>query len=87
MKVTVHLHSTLQIETPAGPKRRVVVDLEPGATIQSLIGHLKIQTDPARLLLGLNGEVAGLTELLQDGDHVHLMLPASGGGSETELGI
>lgn len=79
MKVTVHLHSSLQIETPDGPQRRLEVELEKGATVMDLINHLKLTVDPGRLLLGINGEVARLGDQIADGDFVHLMLPVSGG--------
>ena len=79
MKVTVHLHSSLQVQTPDGPRRKVDIDLDENAAMEDLISSLKLKIGPERLLLGINGEIAKLTDMLHDGDHVHLMLPISGG--------
>ena len=79
MKVIAHLHSSLQVQTPDGPKRKLEVELDDGAVLEDLITALEIKIDPERLLLGINGEIAKLEDPLRAGDHVHLMLPISGG--------
>jgi len=53
--------------------------MEEGALLLDIITTLSLEIDPGHLLLGINGEIARLEDLLQDGDHVHLMLPISGG--------
>lgn len=89
MKVSVHLHSTLMVETPEGPRRRLEVDLQGGSTIMDLIRFLDLEIAPDSLLLGINGEVARLDDQIHAGDHVHLMLPISGGmiGNNSKGGI
>jgi sulfur carrier protein ThiS len=79
MKIVVHLHSILQLKTPQGLQRRLEVELPEGSTIQDLIEHLAVEVDPEHLSLVLNGRVAKLEQVLEDGDKVHLMVPISGG--------
>lgn len=79
MKVTAHLHTILQRHTPEGLKGRLEVDIKTGSTVEHLIKHLEIDLDPDYLLLAVNGRVADLDQVLEEADHVNLMLPISGG--------
>ena len=80
ISITVYLHSTLVKYSSDGKKRKEKIVLEAGSTIEGLIRHLGIEEEPAeKILLGLNGRVADLTEELNQGDKVHLMMPISGG--------
>lgn len=79
MKVTVLLHSILQIETPEGMINRLEVDLPPGSTIESLLFKLQIKLSPEHLLLARNGRVVDVDQPLQEGDLVNLMPAMSGG--------
>lgn len=79
MTITVHLHSKLMVETAEGLARRLDVVLVEGSTVTELIAQLKISIEPEMLLIGINGNVAKLEDKLHEGDHVHLMLPVSGG--------
>jgi molybdopterin converting factor small subunit len=55
------------------------LNMDEGAVLEDIIKRLALEVDPGRLLLGINGEIARLGDPLHDGDHVHLMLPISGG--------
>lgn len=79
MRVTVHLHSILQLQTPEGMVNRLEVDLAPGSTMESLLHQLQIQLSPDHMLLARNGRVVDLGQTLQDGDQVNLMPAMSGG--------
>lgn len=79
MKVTAHLHTILQRHTPEGLKGRLDVNIQPGSTVEDLIKHLEIDLEPDYLLLAVNGRVAPLDQVLEQADHVNLMLPISGG--------
>ncbi len=79
MKVTVHLHTILQRPTPEGMLSRLDVDLPPGSTLGALLQHMEVELAPDHLLLAVNGRVAGLDRILQDGDQVNLMPAISGG--------
>lgn len=79
MKVTVHLHTILQRQTPDGLQERLDVTLPPGSTVADLIQHLSIGLAPAALLVAVNGRVATLDHPLHDGDQVNLMPAISGG--------
>lgn len=79
MRITVHLHSKLMVETPEGKKRRLEVELEKNSSVTDLISFLELSIEPRLLLVGINDEPAGLDSKLQDGDRVHLILPVSGG--------
>ena len=79
MRITVHLHSKLMVDTPSGKKRRVEVEIEQGKRVEDLISLLELTIEPRLLLVGINDQPAGLDTELQDGDRVHLILPVSGG--------
>jgi sulfur carrier protein ThiS len=79
MRIVVHLHSILQRKTPEGLQRKLEVEMPEGSTILNLIEHLEVEIDPGYLLLALNGRVARLEQVMDDGDKVHLMMPISGG--------
>lgn len=79
MRITVHLHSILQLQTPEGMVNRLEVDLAPGSTMESLLLQLQIQLSPDHMLLARNGRVVDLGQTLQDGDQVNLMPAMSGG--------
>ena len=79
MKIIVHLHSILQRKTPQGLQRKLEVELPEGSTIRDLIERLEMEVAPEHLSVALNGRVARVEQVLEDGDKVHLMIPISGG--------
>ncbi len=78
MVVTVRLHSILRRETPQGVVDRLELELEPEATVASVLARLGLQAQ-ARLLLVVNGELAHADQPLADGDEVRLIPAVSGG--------
>ena len=83
MVVRVHLHTTLQRQTPEGIVRRLDVTLPPISTLGDLLSNLAIKTDDEATLLVVNGHTADTVQALQDGDEVHL-IPAMSGGLPIE---
>ena len=81
MKVTVHLHTILQRQTPDALLSRLEVDIASGSSLADLLHYLEIDLDPEHLLLAVNGRVASMEQSLQDGDQVNLMPAISGGGA------
>ncbi len=79
MIVTVHLHTILQQQTPAGPLDRLEVTLPPGSSLADLLQQLKVGLEPESLLLAVNGRVAEPGLPLSHGDRVNLMPAISGG--------
>ncbi len=79
MKVTVHLHTILQRQTPEGPQRRMDVALLSGSTLADLIEDLGIEMPLEGMLLVVNGRTAPSNHILNEGDQVHLMPAISGG--------
>jgi molybdopterin converting factor small subunit len=77
--VRVHLHTTLQRQTPEGLIRRLEVTLSPISTLADLLSTLEINTDEEATLLVINGRTANPLQALKDGDEVHL-IPAMSGG-------
>ena len=51
-----------------------------GSTLSDLLADLKISLDHEALLLAVNGRVADINLVLQEGDQVNVM-PAISGGS------
>ena len=80
MKVTVHLHTTLQRQTPEGLIRRLEVELPGGSRVADLLADLEITLSMDALLLAVNARVAEPEQILQDGDQVNIMPAISGGG-------
>lgn len=79
MKITVHLHTILQRQTPDGPIGRLEISLPPGSSVQNLLEQLAIELSPENLLLVVNGRMAEMTQTLHSGDEVNLMPAISGG--------
>lgn len=75
----VHLHTSLQRPGPAGPVRRLEVDLPAHGTLADLLAMLDLRPDPKGLLLVVNGRTAGPERVLAQGDEVHLIPAISGG--------
>lgn len=85
--LTVHLHTVLQRQTPDGLVNRLSVSLPAGSTLTDLIRFLEIDFPADSMLHVVNGRLAELDQILQDGDRVDLMPAISGGcrGSQPPL--
>ena len=79
MKVKVRLHATLRRQTPAGYQNRLVVELEEGATVASLLKALELGIEPEHLLLVINRQRVEPDDVLADGAEIDLFPPISGG--------
>ncbi|HIP71679.1 MAG TPA: MoaD/ThiS family protein [Anaerolineae bacterium] len=79
MKVTVHLHTILQRQTPEGLQRQLEVMLLSGSTLADLIEDLGIEMPLEGMLLVVNGRTAPSSHILNESDQVHLMPAISGG--------
>lgn len=77
--MTVHLHTILQRETPAGVVRQLELEIAPGCTVAQLLQTLEIDLSWEALLVLVNGRLAELDLRLKGGDQVHLMPAISGG--------
>jgi sulfur carrier protein ThiS len=82
--VTVHLHTTLQRQTPTGAVRRLEVTLPAGSTLADLLVRLQVEPHQDSILLVINGRQAQATQGLADGDEVHLMPALSGGAPASD---
>jgi molybdopterin converting factor small subunit len=83
--VTVRLHTTLQRETPEGPRRHFDVSVPAGATLAYVLDHFAVRPDDRSVLLVVNGRRAHPDHPLQDGDEIHLIPALSGGGVHPSL--
>jgi sulfur carrier protein ThiS len=81
VKVTAHLHTTLQRETPEGIIRRLEVELPGGSRVGDLLAALEITLPIDALLLAVNARVAEPGQTLHEGDQVNIM-PAISGGND-----
>lgn len=80
--MTVHLHTTLQRQTPEGLQRRVEITLPSGSTVADLLARLQIPFRQESTLLVVNGRQADVGQPLHESDEVHLIPALSGGASE-----
>jgi len=79
MLISVHLHTTLQRQSPQGALRQLEVQLSPDSSLSDLLLALSIPLPPGDLLLVVNGRTASADQALSDGDQVHLIPAISGG--------
>ena len=78
-RITVHLHTILQRQTPQGLQRRLELETPPGTTLEDLLARLEIELSTEAMLLVVNGRIVELEYELQEGDTVNLMPALSGG--------
>jgi sulfur carrier protein ThiS len=79
VKVTAHLHTILQRQTPDGVIRRLEVELPGGSRVADLLEALEITLPVDALLLAANGRMVQLEQVLHEGDQVNIMPAISGG--------
>ncbi len=79
MDITVHLHTVLQRQTPAGLVRRLDLEIPANSTLEALLQQLAIDFPLESLLLVVNGRLVEAGHILQAGDRVNLMPAISGG--------
>jgi molybdopterin converting factor small subunit len=79
MKITVHLHTILQIDTPEGQRRRIEMEVPKDTTIGDVYTALGLTLGVEHLLLMVNGKLVELDQPLISGDEVHF-IPAMSGG-------
>jgi sulfur carrier protein ThiS len=79
VKVTVHLHTILQRQTPEGLVRLVEIELPQGGRVIDILSSLAISMPPETLILAVNGRVVDIDQLLVEGDQVNIMPAISGG--------
>jgi sulfur carrier protein ThiS len=77
--VSVHLHTTLQRQSPEGRISRVEMNLPEGATIEHAIQGLAISMDREALILVLNNRIAEVEAVLTHGDRLDIVPAISGG--------
>jgi hypothetical protein len=79
MEIEVHLFANLADYRPPGPRVGAVrVELPAGATLDDLLGRLRIPAELPRLLL-VNGRDVEPTVRLSPGDIVSVLPPLVGG--------
>ena len=79
MKITVHLHTVLQQNTPQGLRSKLEMEVPPGTTMGDLYTALSLSMSVEHLLLMVNGKLVELDQPLAAGDDVHF-IPAMSGG-------
>ena len=79
MVVTVHLHTILQRQTPAGMVDRMEATIADGSTLGELLSQMEIEMPVEQMLLVVNYRMAEPDQPLEHGDVVNLMPAISGG--------
>lgn len=79
MKVSVHLHTILQLQSPDGVIRQVDLDILEGSTVSDVLTTLGVTIDIDSLLIAVNGRVADADQSLNHNDKINLMPAISGG--------
>lgn len=77
--MTVRLHTTLRRKTGQGWQDHLELELEPGATVATVLQALDISPSGDSVFLVVNRRTAAPQQPLQDGDEVRLMPAISGG--------
>jgi molybdopterin converting factor small subunit len=80
MQITVKLMASLRTKLPPGaPGGKARLDLDPGATIDSVLDRLGIPGGHVHLVM-VNGEMeTDRARLLNDGDELTIFPPVAGG--------
>ncbi len=81
MVVTVHLHTTLQRQTPEGFLRRLEITLPSASTLTDVLRRFEVRLEGDSVLCVVNGRVATPDQLLAEGDEIHFIPAISGGTS------
>ena len=79
MQVEVHLHAELARLVP-DPRGVLSVNLPEGAHVADLLERLSMGTQ-RRLIVGINGQAAGMDQELIDGARIDLLTPMAGGAA------
>lgn len=77
MKVHVHLFAYLVKYAPEG-RSDFSIELQPGACVRDLIGHLGIPPAEKKIIL-VNGRHSGEDTVLNEGDEIVFMTQVEGG--------
>ena len=75
-QVKVNLYATLRRYIGGAPS--IEVEIEPGQTVQQVLGQLGVPADQTRIIF-VNNRAAGLSQVLHRGDKLGIF-PAIGGG-------
>jgi sulfur carrier protein ThiS len=79
MQVEVHLHAELARLSPDN-RGILTLDLPEGAHVADVLVQLDLDTR-RRIIVGLNGQTAGLDQELIDGARIDLLTPMAGGSA------
>jgi sulfur carrier protein ThiS len=77
--VTVHLHTTLQRQSPDGRVNQLAIELPEGVVIEEVLQSLAIHLDREVLILVLNHRIADANTTLSNGDRLDIVPAISGG--------
>src|SRR5262249_19976873 len=81
MQVEVHLHAEL-VRLAPDHRGVLTLDLPDGAHVADLLEHLSLGADTQRrVIVGLNGEAAGLDHELVDGARIDVLTAMVGGAA------
>ncbi|HEX8969901.1 MAG TPA: MoaD/ThiS family protein [Chloroflexota bacterium] len=78
VRVEVHLHGGLLRYTSESTRGEVWREYPPGTRVADIVSGLGIPRQQP-VIVGLNGQTAGLDDVLPDGARVDLVPPISGG--------
>lgn len=79
MKISVHLHTTLQKASAGGLIREMEMVIGEGSTLNDLIGLLELEVDDEQTLFVVQGQISERSRILEDRDVVHFIPAISGG--------
>ncbi len=77
--VKVRLHTILQRQTAAGIQRELELDLPDDSPVDYVLDLLRLEVDPAELIIAVNGRMVEEGQRLSAGDVVDLIPAISGG--------
>ena len=79
MSIRVHLHTIYQKKTDNGLINKYELPYLQNQTMEMVIHLLDLDIPEDSSLLVVNGKIAELDYIIQDGDHIHLIPAISGG--------
>jgi sulfur carrier protein ThiS len=78
MNIEVHLHGGLVRYVPDAPRGVVRREMPAGSRVVDLLASFDFPPE-RRVIVGINGEAAGLDDAVIDGARIDLVPPISGG--------